>query len=80
MFLLDEKNEWTGRQRCWNPRFYTYGCPGYTREEAEQEFGSADYKVTSLLDNPDKDEIITGIDISSDFGWMGKRGYRSNSL
>ena len=61
----------------WTPELlesavYTYGCPGYTREEAEKEFGSSDYKVTSILENPDKDKIIESIDISSDYGWMGK--------
>ena len=61
----------------WTPELlesavYTYGCPGYTREEAEKEFGSSDYKVTSILKNPDKEEIIDSIDISSDYGWMGK--------
>ena len=61
----------------WTPELlesavYTYGCPGYTREEAEREFGSSDYKVTSILENPDKDKIIESIDISSDYGWMSK--------
>ena len=61
----------------WTPELlesavYTYGCPGYTREEAKREFGSSDYKVTSILENPDKDKIIESIDISSDYGWMGK--------
>lgn len=60
----------------WTPELlesavYTYGCPGYTREEAEKEFGSADYKVTSILENPDKDKIINSIDISSDYAWAG---------
>ena len=57
----------------WTPELlesavYTYGCPGYTREEAEREFGSSDYKVTSILENLDKDKIIESIDISSDYG------------
>ena len=61
----------------WTPELlesavYTYGCPGYTREEAEREFGSSDYKITSILENADKDKIIESIDISSDYGWMGK--------
>ena len=61
----------------WTPELlesavYTYGCSGYTREAAEREFGSSDYKVTSILENPDKDKIIESIDISSDYGWMGK--------
>ncbi|MDE6363850.1 MAG: hypothetical protein K2L86_06230 [Lachnospiraceae bacterium] len=72
MFLLDENNELDWTPELLESAVYTYGCPGYTREEAEKEFGSADYKVTSVLRNPDREEIITGIDISSDFGWMGK--------
>lgn len=61
----------------WTPELlesavYTYGCPSYTREEAEREFGSSDYKVTSILENPDKDKIVESIDISFDYGWMGK--------
>ena len=61
----------------WTPELlesavYTYGCPVYTREESEREFGSSDYKVTSILENPDKGKIIESIDISSDYGWMGK--------
>ncbi len=52
----------------WTPELlesavYGYGCPGYTREEAEREFGSSDYKITSLLENPEKDEILMQIDI-----------------
>ena len=72
MFLLDEKNELDWTPELLESAVYTYGVPGYTREEAEREFGSADYKVTSILENPDKDKIIESIDISSDYGWMGK--------
>ncbi len=68
MFLLDE-DSWT--PELLESAVYTYGCPGYTREEAQKEFGRADYKVTSILDNPDRDTIIDSIDISSDYGWMG---------
>lgn len=42
---------------------YTYGCPGYTRKEAQEEFGSADYKATSLLNSPYKDEVLEAIKI-----------------
>ncbi len=61
----------------WTPELlefavYTYGCPSYTREEAEEKFGFSDYKVTSILENPNKDKIIDSIDISSDYSWMGK--------
>ena len=72
MFLLDEKNELDWTPELLESAVYTYGVPGYTRKEAEREFGSADYKVTSILENPDKDKIIESIDISSDYGWMGK--------
>lgn len=72
MFLLDENNELEWTPELLESAVYTYGCPGLTREEAEKEFGSADYKVTSILENPDKDKIIESIDISSNYGWMGK--------
>ncbi len=68
MFLLDE-DSWT--PELLESAVYTYGCPGYTREEAQKEFGRADYKVTSILESPDRDTIIDSIDISSDYGWMG---------
>ena len=67
-----ENNELDWTSELLESAVYTYGCPGYTREEAEKEFGSSDYKVTSILENPDKDKIIESIDISSDYGWMGK--------
>ena len=67
-----ESNELVWTPELLESAVYTYGCPGYTREDAEREFGSSDYKVTSILENPDKDKIIESIDISSDYGWMGK--------
>lgn len=72
MFLIDENNELNWTPELLESAVYTYGCPGYTREEAEKEFGSSDYKVTSILENPNKDKIIESIDISSDYGWLGK--------
>lgn len=72
MFPVYEDNELDWTPELLESAVYTYGCPGYTREEAEKEFGSADYKVTSILENPDKDKIINSIDISSDYAWMGK--------
>lgn len=71
MFLIDKNIEWDWTPELLESAVFTYGCPGYTREEAEREFGSADYKVTSLQDSPDKQQIITDIDISSDYEWMG---------
>lgn len=72
MFLVDENSELDWTPELLESAVYGYGCPGYTREEAEKEFGSADYKVTSVLDNPNRDEIIESIDISSDYKWMGE--------
>ncbi len=72
MFLIDENNELDWTPELLESAVYGYGCPGYTREEAEKEFGSADYKVTSILDNPNRDKIIESIDISSDYKWMGE--------
>ena len=72
MFLLAEDNELDWTPELLESAVYTYGCPGYTREEAEKEFGSADYKITSILENPNRDIIVDSIDISSDYGWMGK--------
>ena len=42
---------------------YGYGCPGYTREEAAQVFGRADYKVTSLRGSPCRERILRSVDI-----------------
>lgn len=72
MFLVAENNELDWTPELLESAVYGYGCPGYTREEAEKEFGSSDYKVTSILQNPDRDKIIDSIDISSEYEWMGK--------
>lgn len=72
MFLIAENYELDWTPELLESAVYTYGCPGYTREEAEKEFGSADYKVTSIWENPHRDKIIESIDVSSDYGWMGK--------
>ena len=72
MFMLAEDNELDWTPELLESAVYGYGCPGYTREEAEKEFGSSDYKVTSILENPDREIIIDSIDISSDYGWMGQ--------
>lgn len=42
---------------------YGYGCPGMTREEVAERFGSADYKVTSLRECPDREEIVGELDV-----------------
>ena len=53
----------------WTPELlesdvYGYGLPGCTREEIERDFGSADYKVTSLRDCPDREKILRMLDVS----------------
>ncbi len=72
MFMIDENNELDWTPELLESAVYGYGCPGYTREEAEKEFGSADYKVTSISDHPNRDKIIDSIDISSAYKWMGE--------
>lgn len=62
MFTFDRyKFDWTAQklEQC----VYGYGCTGYSREEAEKMFGSADYIVTSILDNPQKEIIFNEIEI-----------------
>lgn len=69
MFLIDEGQVWT--PELLESAVYGYGCPGYTREEARKEFGFADYKITSIYDDPNRDKIIESINISSDYKWIG---------
>ena len=71
MFLIDTSSgDWT--PELLESAVYGYGCAGYTREDAAREFGRADYKVTSLKSSPHREEIRKAIDISSDYGWMGR--------
>lgn len=72
MFMYDENNGFVWTPELLESAVYTYGCPGLTREEAEKQFGSSDYKITSILENPDMDKIIESIDISADYSWMGR--------
>ena len=49
MLILAEDNELDWTPELLESAVYGYDCSGYTREEAEKEFGSSDYKVTSIL-------------------------------
>lgn len=49
---------------------YGYGVIGYSREEIKEMFGPEDYKITSILDNKEKDKIINSIEITRD--WKSK--------
>lgn len=42
---------------------YGYGLPGMSREEAVEQFGSADYRVTSLRECVDREEIVQALDV-----------------
>lgn len=57
---------WNGPLSCWNLLSVDMAAPGYTREEAEQEFGSSDYRVTSLWNSDNRDNILRNIDIDYD--------------
>ena len=59
MFMLAEDNELDRTPELLESAVYGYGCSDYTREEAEKEFGSSDYKVTSILENPDREKLLT---------------------
>ena len=57
-------HEWEWTPELLEAAVFTYGVPMYaTREEAKKELGYSDCKVTSLLENPDKDTILEHIDI-----------------
>lgn len=71
MAPTDDEHHWT--PELLESAVYTYGCPGMTREEAIKEFGRADYRITSVLENPDKDAIINSILITPAYQWMGKQ-------
>lgn len=65
MFLsYNDEIEWTPEML--ESAVYGYGCPGLTKEEAEKQFGSSDYRVTSLWNNPDRDRILCNIVIDYD--------------
>ncbi|MDE7477416.1 MAG: hypothetical protein K2M91_05625 [Lachnospiraceae bacterium] len=62
-----EDNEWT--PELLESVVYGYGLAGYTREEILKDFGCL-YKITSLNDMVDKDEILDSIEICYDCKWF----------
>lgn len=42
---------------------FTYGMPWFTKEEMKREDCKVDYKVTSVLARPDKEELLEKIDV-----------------
>lgn len=68
MFFSDNlEGEWTSDLL--EQAIYGYGVIGYTREEIKEMFGPEDYKITSILDNKEKDKIINSIEISRDWNF-----------
>lgn len=58
----------------WTPNLleqaiYGYGVIGYTREEIKEMFGPEDYKITSILDNKEKEKIINSIEVTRDWNF-----------
>lgn len=70
---IDEQS-WIWTSEKLEAAVFTYGEPWYTKEEIEEKYGpgSAEYKVTSILENPNREKIMEDIEVSSDFGWMGE--------
>lgn len=71
LILYENTRKVDGETWVWTPEkleaaVYSYGLPWMTREEVEQEFGegSADYKVSSLLHSPNREELLKNVKIS----------------
>ena len=62
-----EDNEWT--PELLESVVYGYGLAGCTREEILKDFGCL-YKMTSLNDMAERDEILNSIEISYDCKWF----------
>lgn len=73
--LYDNTQIIDGEIWVWTPErleaaVFTYGLPWLTKEDMKREFGAdcpVDYKVTSILNNPDKDRLLEDIEESIDF-------------
>lgn len=71
LFLHDDTQTVDGRQWICTPQnleaaVYTYGMPWFTKEDIKREYGAdckVDYKVTSILARPDKEQLLEKIDI-----------------
>ena len=75
LILYDNTQIVDGKLWVWTPEklesaIFTYGLPWFTKEDMKREFGAdccVDYKVTSILKNPDKDKLLEDIKSSIDF-------------
>lgn len=71
IILYDNTQEVDGTLWTWTPQnleaaVFTYGMPWFTKEEMKKRYGEdckVDYKVTSVLARPDKEELLEKIDV-----------------
>lgn len=69
--LYDNTQVVDGTLWTWTPQnleaaVFTYGTPWFTKEEMKKMYGEdckVDYKVTSVLARPDKEELLEKIDV-----------------
>jgi len=75
LLLYDNTQTIDGERWVWTPErleaaVYTYGMPWFTKEDMKREYGAdcpVDYKVTSVLDAPDRDSLLKNIGASAEF-------------
>ncbi len=75
LILYDNTQMVDGEPWVWTPQkleaaVFTYGLPWFTKEDMKREYGAdcrVDYKVTSILNAPDKDRLLEEIEGSIDF-------------
>lgn len=75
LLLYDNTQTIDEERWVWTPErleaaVYTYGMPWFTKEDMKREYGAdcpVDYKVTSVLDAPDRDSLLKDIGASVEF-------------
>ncbi len=75
LIMYDNTQTVDGERWVWTPErleaaVFTYGLPWFTKEDIKREYGDdcpVDYKVTSILDAPDRDRLLEDIASSIDF-------------
>ncbi|MBP3460427.1 MAG: hypothetical protein J6K58_14585 [Lachnospiraceae bacterium] len=73
--LYDNTQEIDGKIWIWTPErleaaVFTYGQPWYTKEDMKRLYGMdypVDRKVTSILNSPDKEDLLEDIEVSIEF-------------
>jgi len=75
LLLYDDTQTIDGERWVWTPErleaaVYTYGMPWFTKEDIKREYGAdtpVDYRVTSVLNAPDRDRLLEDIGASVEF-------------